>query len=166
MFGTHITNRITIDENTKEFVLQILRSGSLKPTKLDDIVVSLVKRSCRKEDRNSIDVYPYVIKDGYAYFTIPDKFRDDCFKSGIYDLILKICDCEIDRIELLKASMPFINDSHIHDKSCDDVCKDDGWIEPDHCPPEPEPEEKEVNCDCPGIEITIVKPKVDVGERI
>ena len=168
MFGTHITNRISIDENTNEFVLQILRSGSLNPTKLDDVRVCLVKRSCKKTDTPNLDIYPYAIENGYGYFTIPQEFRTDCYPSGIYELVLKICDCEIHRMELLKASTPFINDSHIHDKSCEDVCVDDKWTEPDHCKPEPEPDtdKKEIDCDCLGTEITIVTPKIDVGENI
>ena len=168
MFGTHITNRIIIDENTTEFVLQILRSGSLKPTKLSDISVCLEKRECKKTNLNKIDISPYAVKDGYAYFTIPDKFRTEYYPKGIYELILKICDCEIDRIELLKSATPFINESHIHDDSCDDSCQENGWSEPSHCTPEPEPEpkKKDVNCDCPGTEITIVTPKIDVGEKI
>lgn len=168
MLGTHSTNRITVDNTTKEFSIRLNRVGNGKPFVPTDIRLVAYKRECKKAKTPLFELNPYAVKDGYAFFTIEGILRTACIDAGMYDVKVMDCNCEVDSFELLKAPMVYISDMHVHDSQCgDDKRGGDDWQEPNHCPPKKKKKKKkEINCDCPNIEDEIIVPTVNLGEPI
>lgn len=137
----HADPRVYIGPRTNEIIVALGRAYNTDLIKDHPMVTMTVYRNDYQEDWISYGVS----QDGYAHFHISDEFME-CGPAGFYRASMCIADCEVARIEIIKAPSYYAKGA----SSTTTDCKVTKWIEP-CCTKE---EKEECGCDCQG-ELTV-----------
>lgn len=135
----HANERVYIGPKTNELILTLGRVHQ-SDIVADGMDVTLeVTRRNRVQELTSIWMAYTVDENGCAHFEIPIDFLVE-EKKGFYDAELMLNDCEICRLEIVKAPSIHIKSA----QTANSECAKTAWVEPS-CTPQ----EKNTNCPCP-----------------
>lgn len=142
---SHINPRFYVGPNTNELIVPIGRSyGVGADIGNTSVVIGFNKRPISLVP---VSVWTsYAVSDGVAKFEIPEDFRTDAvnFPKGFYDGEVKINECIIGDVELVKAPGHYLTIG----ESVEDKCHGgQTWVEPECVV---EPATKTCECSCNG----------------
>ena len=143
MTYTHANPRFYIGPNTNELIVGLGRAyGTQLSDSVGDVTITFRRRHTHT---NVVSTWvSYVVKNTLARFEIPESFRTqiDDYPTGFYDGVVTINECEIGRVELIKAPGHYLSNA----QSVQDKCHGDNtWVEP-NCVPDECPTTCACNC--------------------
>lgn len=144
----HNNPRFYVGPQTNELVMGIGRAfnvGLIEPK--PDVTITFKRRKCGAKDEIVFTSYA-VTPEGNAHFEIPDLFRTDAdtWVRGFYDGHVKIGDCDIGHVELVKAPGHYLSFGQSVEERCEGGTT---WIEPS-C----EKDKTKCTCKCNGDPIS------------
>lgn len=115
--------RFVIGSKTKELIIDLARTYSVGDN-VESVQLVLTRRKCG--DQPNYLFNSYTVCDGKAHFKIPNEFIQADVPRGFYDAHVMIDDCEVTRIEIIKAPSRYVSGG----QTVENDCTPSNWEEP------------------------------------
>lgn len=143
----HANPRVYIGPRTNEIIVPLSRANGVDlGDGVNTVSITFTKRSVSSPVESIWS--SYAVKNGFARFQVPSDFKSNAedYPKGFYDGVVKIDECYIGDVELVKAPSFYLGPAD----SVEDGChSQDEWVEPE-CANELLVGQSTCGCNCNG----------------